>query len=414
MDLKNLPFRARGTPTTFVNYSSQKAASKFLDKTRNNKRGMGLFHGPPRSGKTSIIWHFATSTIPADDPVAIVDGTGMDETALLQAMLDQFGYDVNFNSANERFNMVRMFATQQASSGSAPFLVVENLDALEPSGQLALCELAALEVNDKCAIRMVLTSNQTMMPIVRKPTMKPILNRLTGEFRLKPLELIETRKYLRKKLLGAGCKKPEHVIPDEVCDRLHIESGGLPGVIDRLAAAAFSKCGKPPLRIGDVPRKGNAEDPTDNIPVLSEEPHADIEPEIDASLPHLIVSYEGNTVNKAEVNKERFMIGRSEHNDLSIDHEYISRQHAVLVRIGNATVILDLKSRNETYVNGKPIDNQVLINNDVISIGDHRIKFVDLAVTQRARTPKEVEEATTIAKSLEKSAARRLLRAVGN
>ncbi|MDH3440240.1 MAG: FHA domain-containing protein [Gammaproteobacteria bacterium] len=414
MDLKNLPFRARGTPTTFVTYSSQKAASKFLDKTRNNKRGMGLFHGPPRSGKTSIIWNYATSTIPADHPVAIVDGNGMDETALLQAILDQFGYDVNFNSANERFNMVRVFVTQQASSGSAPFLVVENLDALEPSGQVALCELAALEVSGKCAIRMVLTSIQPMMPIVRKPTMKPILNRLTGEFQLKPLELKETRKYLRKKLIGAGCRNPEHVIPTDVCDRLHMESGGLPGVIDRLAAAAFSKCGKPPLKIDDVPRKGNPESPIDNIPVLSEEPQADVEPEIDSSLPHLIVTFEGKTVNKAEINKERFMIGRSEHNDLPIDHEYISRQHAVLVRIGNATVILDLKSRNETYVNGKSIDNQVLINNDIISIGDHRIKFVDLAVTQRASTPNEVDDATTVAKSLDKAAARRLLRAVGD
>lgn len=414
MDLKKLPFRAHGKPATFITYSSQKAAKKFLEKTRCNKRGMGLFYGPPHSGKTSIIWNFVNSSVPADHPVAVVDSAGMNETELLQAALDQYGYDVNFNSANERFNMIRVFATQQTAKGSGPLLVVENIEALEPSGQLALCELAALEANGKYAVRMVLTSNLPMMPMVRKPTMKPILNRLTGEFQLKPLELRETRKYLQQKLIGCGCKNPEQVIPQDVCDRLHMESGGLPGVIDRLAAAAFSRAGKPALTVDDVPGKGHAVNSTGNIPVLQKRAQPDAEPELDSSLPHLIVTYKGQTVAKVEVNKERFMIGRSAHNDLPVDHEYISRQHAVLVRIGNATVLLDLKSRNDTFVNGKRIDNQVLINNDVISIGDHRIKFIDPAVSKRTPTPAEAKDATTIAKSLEKSAARRLLRAVGD
>ena len=94
-------------------------------------------------------------------------------------------------------------------------------------------------------------------------------------------------------------------------------------------------------------------------------------------------------------------------------YEYISRQHAVLVKIGNATVLLDLKSRNETFVNGKRVDNQVLINDDVISIGDHRIKFLDPAMTSRDKLPKEASDATTIAKALRETT-RNLLKGVGS
>ena len=410
--LKSSPFIAQETPVTFVTYSSQKAATKFIGKTRSNKRGMGLLQGPAKSGKTAIIKDFVRTSLAADDPVAIVDGAGMDESALLQEILVQFGYDANFDSANERFNMVRVFAIQQTSKGHAPLLVVENLHALEPSGMIALCEMAAIETDGKSAIRMILTSNQPMMPIVRKPALKPILNRLTGEFVLKPMEIRETIRYVRKKLKAAGCQDPDTLFPQEVCSRLHMESDGLPGVVDRLASIALKKTTDTRVHVDDVPRKGGA-GTSSNIPVLNEPAAAEVEPELDDSLPQLIVTINGKTVQKLSVNKPRFMIGRSEHNDLSIDHEYISRQHAVLVRIGTAIVLLDLKSRNETYVNGKRIDNQVLINNDIISIGDHRIKFLDPAAMNRTATPKEADDATTIAKSLRETT-RNLLKAVGN
>ena len=410
--LKSSPFIAQETPVTFVTYSSQKAATKFIGKTRSNKRGMGLLQGPAKSGKTAIIKDFVRTSLAADDPVAIVDGAGMDESALLQEILVQFGYDANFDSANERFNMVRVFATQQTSKGHAPLLVVENLHALEPSGMIALCEMAAIETDGKSAIRMILTSDQPMMPIVRKPAMRPILNRLTGEFVLKPMEIRETIRYVRKKLKASGCQDPDALFPQEVCSRLHMESNGLPGVVDRLASIALKKTADNRVHVDDVPRKGGA-GTSSNIPVLNEPAAAEVEPELDDSLPQLIVTINGKTVQKLSVNKPRFMIGRSEHNDLSIDHEYISRQHAVLVRIGTAIVLLDLKSRNETYVNGKRIDNQVLINNDIISIGDHRIKFLDPAAMNRTATPKEADDATTIAKSLRETT-RNLLKAVGN
>ncbi len=39
-------------------------------------------------------------------------------------------------------------------------------------------------------------------------------------------------------------------------------------------------------------------------------------------------------------------------------------------------ILADLKSRNGTYVNSRPIGNQVLRNNDIISLGDFRIKVI--------------------------------------
>ena len=44
---------------------------------------------------------------------------------------------------------------------------------------------------------------------------------------------------------------------------------------------------------------------------------------------------------------------------------------------------MDLNSTNGTYVNSKRISNHVLIHDDVISLGHHRVKFVDPHATKR-------------------------------
>ena len=93
--------------------------------------------------------------------------------------------------------------------------------------------------------------------------------------------------------------------------------------------------------------------------------------------PTLYVSHEGNTLRELTFDLPRMLIGRSEHNDIAIASSYISRHHALLVRHGSATFLMDLNSTNGTFVNSRRVSNHVLIHDDVISIGHHRIKFND-------------------------------------
>jgi pSer/pThr/pTyr-binding forkhead associated (FHA) protein len=62
---------------------------------------------------------------------------------------------------------------------------------------------------------------------------------------------------------------------------------------------------------------------------------------------------------------------------------------------------MDLNSYNGTFVNSKRVSNHVLIHNDVVMIGNHRIKFIDPHATDRG-APEGVEFAdTVIMKSLD-------------
>ena len=99
--------------------------------------------------------------------------------------------------------------------------------------------------------------------------------------------------------------------------------------------------------------------------------------------------------------KPRVLIGRSTHNDIALPSKFVSQHHAMLVRNGDATILMDLNSTNGVFVNSKRVSNHFLIHDDVISIGHHRIKFIDPYATIRESSNDDTFSETAIMKSLD-------------
>lgn len=396
--LRKQPFRPHGKPLELIPYASQQAAVRFLDRTRSDVRGMGLFHGPPLSGKTSIIRQYKAS-LPDDYGIAVVDAAATDTEGMLHDIVSQFGYDLDLDS-DETFRMIRVFVMQQAAHDEAPLLVIENAHSLSPVAMETLCELADLNVKGSSAVRMVLASDRPMLPIVRAPAMESIFSRITGQFLLRPLTREETTCYLHRKLISGGCRKPQRVLPSAVCHRLYSASGGWPGMIDRLAMLAMAKAERCPVRPEHVPQlKQPAKLPKGVISLAR--PASKLRPAGGARpAPHLILTCRGKMLQRVAMDTPRLLIGRNELNDLCINSDMISRQHVILFRNDRATIVVDMKSKNGTYVNGKRVSSQVLINNDVISIGHHRIKFIDPAARRRTSLRGAGWDESTISESI--------------
>ncbi len=373
------PFRTHGRPLVFVPYASQRAAFEFLSDTYRKDHGLGLFQGPPLSGKTAIIHHF-TESLDDDTAVAVVDGTGLNTTALLEAVLSQFGYDLHFRSVNELINMVKVFVLQQTASNHAPLLIVENTHALNPSALRVLCELAGLSVRAKSALRLVLSSDRSISSIVKAPAMEAISKRLTGDFDLESLTRDETTDYLHAKLRAGGCIDPMMVLPEDVCIDLYLASGGWPGILDRLMLLALAKADRCPIRTDHVQRPLI---PNGTPSLVEETNDLNLDDNFDgngaavARQPKLFLTYNGRSLREIDIDRPRLLIGRSDHNDLCVNSRYISRHHALFIRRGRTTFLMDLNSTNGTYVNSQRVFNHVLLHNDVISIGNHGIKFHD-------------------------------------
>ena len=390
------PFPTHGKPLAIITYQAQRAALDVLKETHEHATGLSLLQGPTLSGKSILIRSFIDS-IEQDCAVALIDGKGLNTTNLLLAMLRQFGYEIDLSSANELLGLVRIFALQQAESGEPPLLIVENAHDLRPSALRALCELAELRVRQGSALKLVLVSTQSLSAIVEAPAMQPIARRVLHDFHLHPMTREEARIYVHEKLVAAGAEFPSFIFPKSVCDELWEAAGGWPGIIDRIALLALAKADCLPVGadIVEHPALPNGTWDTDSDIVAA------APAETPSAPPVLVITNNGSIIQELSMDKSRLLVGRSEHNDIAISSRFISRHHALLVLHGKTTFLMDLNSTNGTFVNSKRVSNHVLLHDDVITVGHHRIKFSDPFATTRGILEGEDFADTAIMKTLD-------------
>lgn len=99
----------------------------------------------------------------------------------------------------------------------------------------------------------------------------------------------------------------------------------------------------------------------------------------------LILSIDHQVLAEYNMSKERYTIGRLPDNDVRIDNPSVSGHHSVIINILNDSFLEDLNSTNGTYVNGQPIKKHALQHGDVITIGQHQLRFVDEQVAESSQ-----------------------------
>ncbi|HKE13485.1 MAG TPA: FHA domain-containing protein [Kofleriaceae bacterium] len=91
----------------------------------------------------------------------------------------------------------------------------------------------------------------------------------------------------------------------------------------------------------------------------------------------LVVLTAGFAGREIDLDKTAMVIGRTEDNDICINHRSISRHHAKVVRENGRHAIVDLQSSNGVRVNGEEYGKVELRRADVIDLGHVRLRFVE-------------------------------------
>jgi pSer/pThr/pTyr-binding forkhead associated (FHA) protein len=84
------------------------------------------------------------------------------------------------------------------------------------------------------------------------------------------------------------------------------------------------------------------------------------------------------------LNQEWTRIGRSLAADVRFDDATVSRRHALVVSQAEGVRVLDDRSLNGVYVNGRRVEWSPLADGDEIVVGRHTIHFMDTAVAPGA------------------------------
>jgi pSer/pThr/pTyr-binding forkhead associated (FHA) protein len=107
-----------------------------------------------------------------------------------------------------------------------------------------------------------------------------------------------------------------------------------------------------------------------------------------------LIQYKNNVAGvKIAIDKSPFHIGRSEDNDLCINDDLASRAHALIEKVrgededGRSHYILrDLDSTNGSFVNHNSVSAHLLVEGDMIRIGQTFFRFSESVQAEMGET----------------------------
>lgn len=320
-------------------------ALRELEKNYNASGAVSIVIGAEGSGRRRLL-HALANRLQPHVASAMVSATETRENHLLSSIFGQFGYDFSSQIQNELTGMLRVFAVHQADLGYRP--VVGIMDAEKCSHSLAAILSETLTIRS-----------------ARKPALNLVLaGSLVLEQRLACDDLVELHLNAAKTLTLGGLNEAE------LCGYIDARYG-----IDELSSESVAKILE--ATGGSVTAIDSLLQRTDKPAELDGENDRGVDTtHYDDSKPTLFLSQTGTLLDQIVMDRPRFLIGRAEHNDITLDSRYISRHHALIVAgPADSHWLVDLNSRNGTFVNSRAVDYIALRDNDIVIMGNHRLKY---------------------------------------
>src|ERR1700749_555390 len=104
----------------------------------------------------------------------------------------------------------------------------------------------------------------------------------------------------------------------------------------------------------------------------------------------IIIQEKGGEQRRMVFNKPEVTIGRVQGNDIVLPKGNVSKRHARIVLEDGKFIIVDLKSTNGTYVNGRKITSPLVVkDSDKIYIGDFIVGVDEAASGVEGDCPSE-------------------------
>ena len=385
MDLKKTDFgeRAFGKDSKVsvtVKYESQQHALDFIWSILGSGNAIGVIEGPEGSGKSTVVRQFV-SELPRDTSIAALDGTRFKPRGFVSEILARYGYSTDLETTEELLQLLSMFAGQQTRSYQPPIIIIDNADRMYPSTLKTLGKIAAMREGGKPALRIILTTRRRLNALSDEDG-KLGAERPIEVQRLEPMTANEALIYLHARLEACGVGVPDSVFPGDACDKLHEISRGWPARLNALALTAIQRTEQLPVTVTRIMKR----------PEKLPQPR---------KAPSLVISKDGKVVREFVFDDKKVLIGRSEFADIVIEDEFCSKFHALLMLYSDGLVLLDLNSANGTTVNSIRVKTTLLLDNDVISLGHHRLKVMNVPVPDQAAAGRATAADTRRMKNLD-------------
>jgi general secretion pathway protein A len=353
-------------------------ALEFMGATLWTRTQVGVITADEGCGKSQVIRRFMAAL---DERVLCAEVHRPDLSAreFLDDVLQQFGVVLDESDRTDRRRVLQRFITHQANLGRLCVVIVENPQLMQPLVLDEIRELAEITVDGARALKLLLLGQPLLNHVVESPRMGHLMKTGASRFHLAALSEDQVSAYVAHRLRAAGAADPDQLMPYTLMQKVHLHTGGVPAVVNRLCTQALA-CAA--VR-GDVAITQTVLD--EAIETLALQPRGAASVAVPAGeapyIPEasLLLATQGNPDKDIPLVRNRILIGRSELADVGIDSVFVSRYHALIVREPTHDLLIDLGSTNGVLVNSRRVLRHVLRHRDLVQIGPARVTYLNAA-----------------------------------
>ncbi len=207
--------------------------------------GFLLLTGEVGTGKTTLIRHFLSQARP-DVRTAVILYPALSAGELFHAILQDL--DVPFAGGTLKDAVDALFRAliEARRLGLKVVVLIDEAQSLKPHVLEQLRLLSNLETEREKLLTVVLVGQPELRDMLDQPALRQLSQRITSRSHLDPLNLEQTRSYVRHRLVVAGGSGSE--ISDHAVRRVYTLSGGVPRLVnllcDRALLGAFARSQK--------------------------------------------------------------------------------------------------------------------------------------------------------------------------
>jgi len=202
------------------------------------RKGILVTTGPIGTGKTTLLHatlHFLSSQTGAVPRLstAFVTNPALTREELLEAILDEFEVSCTSTSKPRRLAALHEMLMSIQRNGGTSVLVVDEAHLLTMELLEEVRLLTNTDLHQEKILQVILSGQPELLPVLRRPELRALKQRVASWSQLRPLTLPETRAYIEERLHSAGLHAANPICSPAL-DAIHNFSQGVPRLINLL------------------------------------------------------------------------------------------------------------------------------------------------------------------------------------
>jgi general secretion pathway protein A len=229
--LREKPFSLLPDPTFLYPSEKHSMALVMLEYGLSNQTSFSVITGGIGTGKTTLIRQLL-SQIGRDVSVGLISNTHRSFGELLQWVLLAFNLEYAGKDKVGMYQLLVDFLIGEYARNRRTVLIIDEAQNMAPETLEELRMLSNVNADKDQMLQIILVGQVGLRETLRRPDLEQFAQRIAVDYNLEPLNLDETRNYIRHRLEVAG-GDPD-LFDTAACEAIYRHSGGTPRLINLL------------------------------------------------------------------------------------------------------------------------------------------------------------------------------------